>query len=74
LYDLPAEEKKHIKQVPSSLGEVLDALEADHEFLFAGDVFTPGLLEQYISYKRLNEVDEIRLRPTPHEFTLYFDC
>jgi glutamine synthetase len=74
LYDLPAEELKKIKQVPGSLGEVLDALEADHEFLLKGDVFTPDLLETYISYKRENEVDPTRLRPHPYEFTLYFDC
>ncbi len=74
LYDLPAKEKKKIKQVPSSLAEVLDALEADHEFLFKGDVFTPDLIEEYIKYKRVHEVDAIRLRPTPHEFSLYFDC
>jgi glutamine synthetase len=74
LYDLPAEELKKIKQVPGSLGEVLDALEADHEFLLKGDVFTPDLLETYISYKRENEVDPARLRPHPYEFTLYFDC
>ena len=41
-----------IKQVPGSLGAVLDALEADHEFLLKGDVFTPDLLEAYIAYKR----------------------
>jgi len=74
LYELPTEEKAKIKQVPSSLGEVLDALEADHEFLLAGDVFTTDLLEEYIKFKRVHEVDAIRLRPTPHEFTLYFDC
>jgi len=74
LYDLPAEELKKIKQVPGSLGEVLDALEADHDFLLKGDVFTPDLLEAYISYKRENEVDPTRLRPHPYEFTLYFDC
>lgn len=74
LYELPAEEKKLIQQVPSSLGEVLDALEADHEFLLKGDVFTSDLLEEYIKYKRVYEVDAIRLRPTPHEFAMYFDC
>ena len=74
LYDLPAEELKKIKQVPGSLGEVLDALEADHDFLLKGDVFTPDLLETYISYKRENEVDPTRLRPHPYEYTLYFDC
>ena len=67
-------EKKKIRQVPSSLGEVLDALEADHDFLLAGNVFTTDLLDEYIKYKRVHEVDAIRLRPTPHEFMLYFDC
>ncbi len=74
LYELPAEEKKLIKQVPDSLGAVLDALEADHEFLLKGDVFTEDFLEAYIAYKRQVELDPVRLRPTPYEFTLYFDC
>jgi glutamine synthetase len=74
LYELPAEEKKLIKQVPSSLGAVLEALEADHEFLLKGNVFTKDFLETYIDYKRVNELDPMRLRPTPYEFTLYFDC
>ena len=74
LYELPAEEAKLIKQVPSSLSAVLDALEADHEFLLKGDVFTTDLLEAYIGYKRQVEVDPVRIRPTPYEFTLYFDC
>ncbi|MBK9925251.1 MAG: type I glutamate--ammonia ligase [Anaerolineales bacterium] len=74
LYELPAEEAKLIKQVPSSLSAVLDALEADHDFLLQGDVFTKDLLEAYISYKRQVEVDPVRLRPTPYEFTLYYDC
>lgn len=73
LYELPYEEAKLIKQVPGSLGDVLDALEKDHEFLLKGDVFTMDLLEAYIRYKRDNEVDPIRLRPHPHEFTMYYD-
>lgn len=73
LYDLPPEEAAKLEQVPGSLPAVLDALEADHEFLLKGDVFTPDLLEAYISYKRSAEVDTIRMRPHPHEFTLYFD-
>jgi glutamine synthetase len=74
LYELPAEEAKLIKQVPSSLGAVLEALEADHDFLLKGDVFTTDFLGAYIEYKRQNELDPVRLRPTPYEFTLYFDC
>src|SRR5512140_2971584 len=74
LYELPAEEARLIKEVPGSLGAVLEALEADHEFLLKGAVFTMDLLEAYISYKRQVELDPVRIRPTPYEFTLYFDC
>jgi glutamine synthetase len=74
LYELPAEEAKLIKQVPGSLDLVLKALEADHEFLLKGDVFTMDLLEAYIDYKRTVELDPVRMRPTPYEFTLYYDC
>lgn len=74
LYELPAEEAKLIKQVPDSLGAVLNALEADHDFLLKGDVFTTDFLEAYISYKRQVELDPMRLRPTPYEYSLYFDC
>lgn len=74
LYELPPEEARLIKQVPGSLSAVLDALEADYEFLLKGDVFTMDLLEAYIDYKRAVEVDPMRLRPHPHEFTLYFDA
>ena len=53
--------------------KVLGALEADYEFLLKGDVFTPDLLEAYIGYKREAEVDPMRMRPHPYEFTLYYD-
>ena len=66
------EEKEGIPTVPGSLEEVLDALEADCDFLKAGGVFTDDLLEMYIGLKR-TDVDAIRLRPHPYEFNLYFD-
>jgi len=73
LYSLPPEQARLIKQVPGSLEAVLEALEADHEFLLRGDVFTEDLLDTYIAYKREGEVNPIRMRPHPHEFTLYYD-
>lgn len=73
LYDLPPEEAATVKNTPGSLGEVLDALEADHEFLLKGDVFTPDVIEVWLNYKRTREHDAIRLRPHPYEFFLYFD-
>jgi len=73
LYDLPPEEAVKVKQVPGSLPDVLRALEADHEFLLKGDVFTTDLLEAYLEYKYKSEVDPVRMRPHPYEYTLYFD-
>ena len=73
LYDLPPEEMAKIESTPGSLADVLDRLEADHDFLLKGDVFTPDVIENWVAYKRANEVDPIRLRPHPWEFALYFD-
>jgi glutamine synthetase len=73
LYDLPPEELAKVPQVPASLEEALDALEADQDFLKAGGVFTDDLIDTWISYKRANEVDQLRLRPHPFEFALYYD-
>ncbi|MCE2515048.1 MAG: type I glutamate--ammonia ligase [Acidobacteria bacterium] len=73
LYDLPPEELGKIASTPADLSQVLDALEADHDFLLKGDVFTSDVIETWIAYKRENEVDAIRLRPHPWEFALYFD-
>ena len=71
LYELPPEEHAGIKQVPSSLAEAMDALEEDHDFLTAGDVFTDDLIETWIGIKR-GEIDQARLAPTPLEYELYF--
>lgn len=59
--------------VPGSLGAVLDALEADHDFLLKGDVFTQDIIDSYIEYKREEEADSVAMRPHPYEFQLYFD-
>ncbi len=72
LYELPPDEAASIAQVPGTLAEVLDTLEADHEYLLEGNVFTADLIETWIDYKRTAEIDPIRLRPHPHEFELYF--
>jgi glutamine synthetase len=72
-YDL-FEEDRGVTQVPGSLAEALDALEADHAFLTKGGVFSEELITTWIDYKRENEVDVVRLRPHPAEFGLYFDC
>jgi glutamine synthetase len=72
MYELPPEELAKVPQVPASLGEALDYLEKDHEFLLKGDVFTSDFLEMWIDAKR-KEADALRLRPHPYEFYLYYD-
>ncbi|MFN3653261.1 MAG: type I glutamate--ammonia ligase [Armatimonadota bacterium] len=73
LYDLEPAEKGEIKNTPGSLGEVLDALEADHQFLLRGDVFTEDVIRTWIDYKRARELEQVNLRPHPYEFYMYFD-
>ena len=73
IYSLTPAELSKVPSVPGSLEGALDALEQDHDFLLKGDVFTADAIEQWLDYKRTNEVDQVRLRPHPFEFKLYFD-
>ena len=73
LYDLPAEEAKDIPTVAHTLTMALDALEADHEFLTQGDVFTKDMLEGFIELKR-SEVERLNMTPHPVEFDMYYSC
>ncbi|MEZ5200100.1 MAG: type I glutamate--ammonia ligase [Micropruina glycogenica] len=72
LYELPPEEHAKVPTVPPSLEGVLDKLEADHDYLLAGDVFTPDLIDTWIDMKRA-DISAIRQRPHPHEFEMYYD-
>ncbi|HST22859.1 MAG TPA: glutamine synthetase, partial [Blastocatellia bacterium] len=73
IYDLSPEELKDVPTLPGSLDRALEALEADHDFLLKGDVFTETLIDRWITYKRQKEVDPMRMRPHPLEFQMYFD-
>ncbi len=73
IYGLPPEELAEIPSAPGSLDEALEALKKDHAFLLQGDVFTPDVIEKWIEYKVENEVNDVKLRPHPHEFFLYYD-
>jgi len=73
IYNLPPEELAEIPSAPGSLDEALDALKADQEFLLKGDVFTQDAIDMWIDYKTDNEVNDVKLRPHPQEFFLYFD-
>jgi glutamine synthetase len=73
VYELTKEELASTKQAPGSLSEAIAALKNDHKFLTDGDVFSEDLIETWIQWKQEREIDEIALRPHPHEFHLYYD-
>ena len=73
IYGLPPEELAEIPSAPGSLDEALAALDKDKAFLLKGDVFTQDVIDTWIEYKIKNEINEVKLRPHPHEFFLYFD-
>jgi glutamine synthetase len=73
IYNLPPEELAEIPSAPGSLDEALEALKADQDFLLKGDVFTQDAIDMWIQYKTENEINDVKLRPHPHEFYLYYD-
>ncbi|MCP4106084.1 MAG: type I glutamate--ammonia ligase [Desulfobacteraceae bacterium] len=73
IYSLPPEELADVPSAPGSLDEALASLEADKEFLMKGDVFTKDVIDTWVEYKIESEVNEVKLRPHPHEFFLYYD-
>lgn len=72
LFDMSPAELSEIKGVPASLHEALNDLEDDHDYLLEGDVFTNDILEHYVEFKR-EQANQSGLRPTPFEFSLYYD-
>jgi glutamine synthetase len=73
IFELDADEAKHVPSMPGSLDEALGHLEKDHAYLLEGGVFTKDLIETWIAYKKKNESDPVRMRPHPYEFNLYYD-
>jgi glutamine synthetase len=74
IYSLTPEELANVPSMPASLEDALSNLRRDHDFLLKGDVFTEDVIETWIDYKMSNEVSQIRLRPHPYEFNLYYDA
>jgi glutamine synthetase len=72
-YELSEREQRRIRTVPGSLGEALDALRRDHDYLLKGGVFTPDVIDGWLEYKSA-EIPAVGMRPHPYEFHLYFDA
>ncbi len=73
IYDLSPEELSKIPSTPASLEDALEALQNDSTFLTSTGVFTEDFVKNWIEYKLDNEVNPMRLRPHPYEFSLYYD-
>jgi glutamine synthetase len=73
IYGMSPEELADVPSAPGSLQEALASLAEDHAFLLKGDVFTQDVIDTWIAYKTAHEVNDVNLRPHPHEFFLYFD-
>ncbi|MEQ9550403.1 MAG: type I glutamate--ammonia ligase [Coleofasciculus sp. G3-WIS-01] len=73
IYDLSPEELSKIPSTPGSLEAALEHLEKDHSFLTSTGVFTEDFIDNWIAYKLDNEINPMRLRPHPYEFSLYYD-
>lgn len=71
IYELNKE--ADIPTVPDSLDKSLLALKEDNKFLSAGGVFPKSFIETWVNYKKTAEYDFVRIRPSPAEFTLYYD-
>jgi glutamine synthetase len=74
IYDLTPEELSKIPSTPGSLEAALENLEKDHDFLTNSGVFTEDFIANWIEFKLDNEVNPLRLRPHPYEFSLYYDA
>lgn len=72
LYELPRQELDKISRLPHSLESAFRRLEADHDFLTKGGVFTEDLLEALVKLKYEREIDPVRTMPHPMEFQLYY--
>jgi glutamine synthetase len=73
LYDLPPAELAEVPTVCGSLREALESLEADHEFLLKGDVFSKDQIDAYAELK-WEEVSRFETTPSPVEYDMYYSA
>ena len=67
----PPEEEAQLSHVAFSLEAAIEALDADREFLKAGDVFSDDLIDGYIALKT-EEIQRLRMATHPVEFDMYY--
>jgi len=67
-------QRDSLQRLPDSLEKALNALEADHDFLLAGEVFSQELIDQWVEHKMRAEFYQVLNRPHPYEMSLYLDA
>jgi glutamine synthetase len=73
IHSWPTERVKGIKSLPVSLEDALEGIRLDQDFLLRGKIFSEEMIQTWIDYKTRRELDQIRGRPHPFEFALYYD-
>ena len=73
VYALPVKEQAKLKDIPTDFATALNALDQDRSFLKEGQVFNDEIIDSWLQTKRTLELDEVKLRPHPYEYMLYFD-
>lgn len=71
VFEWTKERRSRLVSIPASLEEALQALEEDHDYLLAGNIFNKELIESWIDEK-MKEVVAVRNRPHPFEMNLYY--
>jgi glutamine synthetase len=71
LYDLPPAELAEVPTVCGSLREALESLNADHDFLLKGDVFTKDQIEAYTELL-WDDVSRWETTPSAVEYDMYY--
>ena len=72
IFDWPEEKSARLPAIPASLEEALRELQASHDFLLQGGVFSRALIDGFVEEK-MKEVAAVNERPTPYEMNLYFN-
>jgi len=72
IFDWTEERRSQIRALPTSLPDALQALQADHDFLLQGSIFSERLIQRWIEL-RYKDFRDLAVRPHPYEMDLYFD-
>ena len=71
LFDLMPAELMDIPKIATSLEQAVESLQADHEFLLKGDVFSRDFIDSHIALRE-EDIALVRSLVHPMDFELYY--